>query len=155
MPKDSLKSISESIEKLTFKEKGFVKDYVKTGNATKAVLNNYDTKDENIAASIGSQNLRKLKIQKVIKSIADKIPDDRLLEVHLEGLEAGKHIYKNNNESGEIEDMGVEPDYAVRHKYLESGYKLKGLYVDKIANADGTPLQPTVVFIPKPFESNE
>jgi hypothetical protein len=46
----------------------------------------------------------------------------------MEGLEAGKHIFKNNNESGEIEDMGIEADYAVRHKYLDTALKLKGSY---------------------------
>lgn len=56
------------------------------------------------------------------------LPDKLLAKVHHEGLKAGKRIFKNNNESGEIEDMGVEPDYATRHKYLDSAYKLKGAY---------------------------
>ena len=56
------------------------------------------------------------------------LPDKDLAKVHKEGLQAGKHIFKNNNETGEIEDLGIEPDYSVRHKYLESGYKLKGSY---------------------------
>lgn len=153
MSKD-LKSIKEDIEKLTKKESGFIKDYIKTGNATKAVLNNYDTKDKNVAGAIGSENLRKPKIQKIIKSIADKIPDNKLLEVHLEGLEATKVSYIRKLTPDGPEDI-EEPDYAVRHKYLESGYKLKGLYVDKIGNPDGTPLQPTVIFIPQPYSSNE
>lgn len=56
------------------------------------------------------------------------IPDSKLAIVLMEGLEAGKHIYKNNNETGEIEDMGIEADYAVRHKYLETGLKLKNKF---------------------------
>lgn len=115
-------------EGLTKKEKGFVEDYIETGNATEAALNNYDTEDENVAASIGSQNLRKLKIQTAINSIAESIPDSDLIRVHLEGLQAGKKIFKNNNESGEIELVSEEPDHAVRHKYLDSAYKLKGTY---------------------------
>ena len=29
---------------------------------------------------------------------------------------------------GEIEKVSEEPDYAVRHKYLDTAYKLKGSY---------------------------
>ena len=70
------------------------------------------------------------------QELIDKhLSDEKLTKVHAEGLKAGKHIYKNNNESGEIEDMGVEPDYATRHKYLDSAYKLKGSYApDKNIN---------------------
>jgi hypothetical protein len=57
--------------KLTKKEKGFVKDFIDTGNGTKAVLNNYDTEDYDIASSIASQNLRKLKIQQALSEHAE------------------------------------------------------------------------------------
>jgi len=121
--------------KLTKKQKGFVKDYIKTENGTQAVMNNYDVKDNIVAKSIASENLTKPYIKEAIQSIADRIPDELLEKTHLEGLEAGKHIYKNNNETGEIDDLGVEPDFAVRHKYLDSAYKLKGSYApDKNIN---------------------
>lgn len=56
------------------------------------------------------------------------IPDKLLTKVHKEGLEAGRTIYKNNNATGTVDEVGYEPDYAVRHKYLDSAYKLKGSY---------------------------
>ena len=43
----------------TKKQRGFARDYVDTGNATKAALKNYDTQDINTAAVIGSENIRK------------------------------------------------------------------------------------------------
>lgn len=98
---------------LTKKEQGFIKDYLESGNGTKAALNNYDTESENVAANIASENLRKPKIIDAIKTIADSIPDEDLIRVHLEGLDA--------------DEEGV-PDYAVRHKYLDSAYKIKGIY---------------------------
>lgn len=101
------------MEELTKKQKGFVKDFVETDNATQSALNNYDTTDEATAASIGYENLRKPEIINAIKSIADKIPNELLERVHLEGLEATH------------EGM---PDYSVRHKYLDTAYKLKGVY---------------------------
>jgi len=114
---------------LTKQDKTFVKEIVETGNKTQSAKKAYKYKNNNTAGVMALEKLRIPKIQNAIKSIADQLPDDKLVEVHLEGLEAGKHIYKNNNETGEIDDLGVEADYAVRHKYLDSAYKLKGSYV--------------------------
>ena len=50
-------------------------------------------------------------------------------------MRASKEVWKNNNESGEIEKVSEEPDYAVRHKYLDSGYKLKGSYAPEKSQA--------------------
>lgn len=61
-------------ESLTKKEKGFVKDYIDTGNGTESALNNYDIESNNpinVAAVIASQNLRKLKIREAIESHAE------------------------------------------------------------------------------------
>ena len=52
--------------KPTLKQKGFVADYIKTKNRTKAALNNYDTDDYMTAAAIGSENLKKPQILKMI-----------------------------------------------------------------------------------------
>jgi len=122
------------MDELTKKQKGFVKDYLETGNGTRAVLENYDVKDENSAAAIASENLRKLKIQNAIKSIAEQIPDDELVRVHLEGLKAGKKT-----------EEGIEPDYAVRHKYLDSAYKLKGVYENNDEQKNINILMPVLV----------
>lgn len=110
--------------RLSTKEKGFVRDIIKGETGTQAILNNYDTEDENTAGVMASQNLTKLKIQEAIKTYADRIPDTLLEEVHLQGLKAGRLV---NDE--------LEADYAVRHKYLDSAYKLKGSYApDKNVN---------------------
>jgi hypothetical protein len=112
------------MNQLSKKQKGFIKDYVKTGNATISALNNYDTDDERVAQTIGSENLSKPMIQEAIKSIADRIPDELVEKVHLEGLQA---------------TQGENPDYSVRHKYLDSAYKLKGSYApDKNINVNMT-----------------
>lgn len=103
-------------KRLSKKQKGFIKDYIKTGNGTQSVLNNYDTTNEKAASVIAVENLGKVSIQKAIKSIADSLPNELLQKVHLEGLEAN--------------DSKADPDYAIRHKYLDSAYKLKGLYSD-------------------------
>ena len=59
---------------LTRKQEGFVKDYLDTGNATQAALNNYDIQSddpENVAGAIGSENLTKPKILAAIQNAAE------------------------------------------------------------------------------------
>ena len=56
------------------------------------------------------------------------LPDRDLAKVHKEGLKAGRKIFKNNNETNQIEEVGFEPDYLVRHKYLETAYKIKSKF---------------------------
>lgn len=59
------------------------------------------------------------------------IPDEDLIRVHLEGLKAVK-IHSSMTEPDRIED-----DFAVRHKYLDLAYKLRGdLAPEKHINID-------------------
>jgi hypothetical protein len=79
------------------------------------------------------------KAHTICKSIIwqDYLPDELLKEVHLEGLQATKKQFRNNVATGEIEEVAIEPDHAVRHKYLDSAYKLKGSYApEKSVNLD-------------------
>lgn len=113
---------------LTKKEKDFAKEYAKTGNGVQSALKTYDTEDYSTAGVIAHDNLKKPKIQKEIKSIADQISDKELLKVHKEGLKASRKIFRNNMKTGAIEYVGSEPDHTTRHKYLDTAYKLKKLY---------------------------
>ena len=69
--------------------------------------------------------------QKITKSktwkglMAIYLPDKLLAKKHKEGLNAVKKQFKNNNKTGKIEEVGEEVDYATRHKYLETAYKIK------------------------------
>ena len=105
------------MDKLTKKEQGFVRDYVETGNGVQSALKNYDTDSYKTASNIASTNLDKPRIQAAISSIADKIPDELLAQVHMDGLNAVRMAGEN-----------AEIDFGVRHKYLDSAYKLKGSY---------------------------
>lgn len=53
--------------KLTKKQRGFVKDYLESGNGTQAALKNCDTTDPAAAAVIASENLKKLNVASVIE----------------------------------------------------------------------------------------
>lgn len=58
--------------RLSKKQKGFVKDYLETGNATKAALDNYDTDSYGAAAVIGHENLKKPNVREYLESKAEK-----------------------------------------------------------------------------------
>lgn len=122
------------MKKLTRKQKGFVKDYIETGNATEAAERNYDVKDRNVANAIGNENLAKPSIRNAIEAA---LPDELLAKVHVEGLYATKRsgtgaMKIGISADGKVNDFGHteidEPDYAVRHKYLDTAYKIKGTY---------------------------
>ena len=110
-------------DKLTKKQKGFVKDYVETGNGTQSALKNYNTKDYKSASVIATENLDKLSIQNAILSIAERIPDDLLVEKHLA-------LLNKVDKEGDIDVQAVG-------KGLEMGYRVKGSYApDKTINVN-------------------
>lgn len=61
-------------EKLTKKQKEFARNYLDTGNATKSVIEaGYDVKNNEVARSIGSENLTKPNIIEYLSSQADAV----------------------------------------------------------------------------------
>lgn len=103
-------------------KKAFDKTLENGGNVSKAMSKSGYSKAM-------AKNPQKLTQSKGWQELMDKhLPDDLLAKVHREGLEAGKTVYKNNVTTGEMEEVGFEPDFSVRHKYLDSAYKLKGSY---------------------------
>lgn len=128
------KPVPTKKRRLSKKQKGFVKDIVKGKTGVQAALDNYDTTDYNTAHAIASENLQK---PAIAKAIQDYLPDELLAQVHLEGLMATKlsgtgGMKLSMGADGSVDEFGHSdlevPDYATRHKYLDSAYKLKGSY---------------------------
>ena len=61
----------------TLKQKKFVTEYLKTGNATESAARVYDVKNRDSANAIGSENLAKLSIQKAIQPAFDEADVNR------------------------------------------------------------------------------
>ena len=126
--------MAEKKPKLTVKQAKFVKEYVKNdGNGTKAALKAYDAKDETVASSIATENLRKPYImdellkaarrqgiteEKIIQPVVDALNDEQLdmrLKGHdrivklINGKENGLQLNIENAQGIEItfKDMGV------------------------------------------------
>ena len=139
----------------TPKEKAFLKEYANTLNATEAAMRVYNCKDRKSAASIGEQNLRKLEISDALE--AEGVSDHYLAKKIKEGAEATKVISARiivkkgaptSMANGELpladertDDFIEVPDYGVRHKYVETGLRVKGYGPsDKIINIDARTL---------------
>lgn len=123
-------------DKLTKRQKGFVKDYIISENGTDAAEKNYNTKDRYSASSIAVDNLKKPHIIEAIQSIAESIPDSLIVEKHLALLNKKEKVTKNNMTTGEIDviDTG-EIDVGAVSKGLDMIYKIKGTYApDKNIN---------------------
>jgi phage terminase small subunit len=120
---------------------------------------------ENTALYKHGEKLRKVK--PTIEELMDKrgLTDDRLLDVLDKGLDATKNIScnviinatKDANEQDAMrpahemtKDFVEVEDYPTRHKYLETGLKLRG-HLQKtevsLGNPDGSPLQVNVTFV--------
>jgi phage terminase small subunit len=113
------------MEKLSKQEKVFVNELAITGNKTQSVKKAYGIEDDNYAGVKGNRLIRNDKIntaiQEVKRTIAEQIPDDLLVKVQLEGLGATITTTKDGEEF-------TKPDHAIRHKYLDTGLKIKGTY---------------------------
>lgn len=150
-------------DQLTKQDKIFVKEIVEHGNQTEAAIKAYNYKNRNTAGVQAKDKLRNPKIQNAIQSLADRIPDDKLHQVMMEGLEATKpqgvggmamNISKNGIDSIGHSDMFIA-DYATRHKYLDTALKLKGAY-ETDENKNINILMPVLVkFLDKKDDSDK
>jgi len=129
----------KKLPKLSKKQKDFVKDYVLSGNGQESALNNYNIKGkdkENIARSIASENLTKPNVAlaieiktETLKSALEKkgITPDKIADKINVLLDASKPIFKNNNATGEIEQVGEEIDYIAVDKGLKHAKEIYGV----------------------------
>lgn len=95
-------------KRLSHKQKGFIKDIAGGMTGTQAALNNYDTKDERVAAVIASENLTK---PNIVNALADAFPDELLKNKHLELLNASRleHMvfptFNSDSDEGQDEEF--------------------------------------------------
>lgn len=108
----------KKVKPRTLKQRKWLKEYIKSGNATQAALKVYDTTSKDVAKRIGWENATKLNLSVIMD--AKGLTDDRLMEDTKNGLETVK------KEKSHTEEDVWMPDHAVRHKFLETALRLKG-----------------------------
>ena len=156
-------------KKLTVKQRKFLKYYLQSGNASDAALKaGYALRES------GFENLTKPLVQIAFQQLLDKqgITDKKLSEVLGKGLDAEKtvgylHQYKKKGKNGKVEKIQPDeiissefvdvPDLPTRHKYMETAYKLKGQFKEKVelTGEDGLPLKLILEVIEKKNDRNK
>jgi hypothetical protein len=146
--------------KRTFKERQFIEAYINNhGNATEAYLSLYPNSSREAAKSSGSRMLTKANFSNEELLNEMGMTDAYLHNKLDEGLNATKTISvvpikpkearDNDTDLPEATSKNIEfvdvNDYAVRHKYLDTAYKLKGKYPpttvkNELTGAGGAPL---------------
>jgi hypothetical protein len=89
------------------KEKIFIDTIIKTKNATKSALEAYDTTDENVAGSIGSENLQKPKIRaEIMRLLGDNdVKIEEIFSVHKRNMLQDKHLPTSQKAVGDFYDI--------------------------------------------------
>lgn len=134
MEEDTLLSVTTVTKRppKTIKEKRFVKEYLKSGNATEAAAKVYDVSNLNSAHAIGSQNLQRLTISDELDKIG--LTDSKIASVLLDAIDAQKTVssYNTNREANaETDDFIDIPDWQARLKAIEITAKMKGHFIEK------------------------
>lgn len=113
------------LPKLTKKREGFVRDFVETGNATEAVLRNFDVQKRTTATVIGSQLLTVPEI-----ATAVELGKQSLREALEEEGVTAKRIAGKINELLDAK-IGDEPNYQAIDKGIAHAVKIRGDYTEE------------------------
>lgn len=108
-------------KKLTPKREGFVEDFVKTGNATEAVVRNFDTKNRDSAKVIGSKLLTNANVIEAVEE--KKLTLKEALEK--KGVTSEK-IAEKVDVLLEATDEKGNPDYKAIDKGIAHATRIRG-----------------------------
>lgn len=119
----------------TIKEKKFLQEFIKTGNATEAASRVYDVTNRDSAKSIGSEILTKLDITEIMEKKG--LTDEKITDTLIKGMEANKTVRSadpNVESDAESNDFIDIPDWQARLKATELASKIKGHLKDKMVH---------------------
>ena len=150
-----------STKVLTKLERKWYKEYLECFNSTDALRRAYPNNKyapdsvRTIASQTKKSVFAKLSITDADLAEAMGLTNEALLNTNKEGMKATKPIIIN----GEVKAV---PDYAVRHKYMETAMKITGTLKDtsrvELTGADGEPLRIELIagigFLNKPNGNN-
>lgn len=102
----------------TIKEKKFLQEFIKTGNATEAAARVYDVKNRKNARAMGTETLAKLDITEIMEEKG--LTDEKIVDTLLDGMEAENNLGK--------------PEWTARLKATELSSKIKGHLKEKMVH---------------------
>ncbi len=116
-----------ALDKLTFKQRTFLKRYLETGEVVNSARAAGYATD-----SSGTQTLQKAPVKEAFQELLEQegLSDKAIAKCLQEGLNATK-ISRSQFE-GKFTDEKIDVDRATRHRYAETILKLKDKYVEKV-----------------------
>jgi phage terminase small subunit len=144
---------TNSVDKtLTLKRRKFLKCYFETGNATLAAKQAFDCKSIESANSMGSEYLRVLKSPIKAYMESKGLSLGYLVEKIREGADATRPtnasiLISKDGKVEKAEEQGLieVPDYAVRHKYVETAAKWLGIQGEERIEGESGKLRRRIV----------
>lgn len=111
---------------LTPKERKFIKGVVAGKTKRQAALEAYDVKTPETASVMASETLKRPNVQEALEAAYAEhgLSISKLIKPIADGLEASKDVYKNNNETKQVELVGSEPDHPTRLRAASMGLGL-------------------------------
>src|SRR3990167_1576500 len=113
-------------DKLTYKQKAFVNEFLKTKNATASAMNVYDVKNRTVAKSIGAENLSKPAIREAIESILQSSGYDprTSVEALIENQERGKGVKATASDSIRASELllKMSGNFIERHQSVSMNF---------------------------------
>jgi len=117
--------------KLTYKQKAFVNEFVKTKNATTSAMNVYDVKSREVAKSIGTENLSKPAIRQSIETLLQASGYDPVssVEALIENQEKGKGVKATASDSIRASELllKMSGNFIEKRQSVSVNYGLDGL----------------------------
>ncbi len=121
---------------LTKKRRGFVNDYADTGNATRAVQNNYPVKNIETARAMGSELLTFPNVQEELRKLGfDSNNAKRVIgeilnneeEESKDRIKAAENIFKVNGDYAPDKSVNINFDGESTERTRELGDRILGL----------------------------
>ena len=146
-----METIKKEVRRITVKQRKWIREYIRCGNATEASMRTYNVKDRPSAGVIGCQNIKKLRIPFLemmeIAGLTDE--NDIVLLNKLRNAQKQQvcDIYVDKDGDGEYKinknqnSFIVVDDNQTQFKALELTQKLKGRLKD--SNGNGKTVLPT------------
>lgn len=107
-------------KKLTPKQKAFVEEYIKTGNATQAILNaGYKTTSPRTAANMGARLLARPVVQEALKKRYSKVDKKRIADAD-EVLEYLTSVMRGESRGSELVVEGDGPGVSVAREFMKT-----------------------------------
>lgn len=146
------------MDKIKPSERKFINEYIKDGDAVRAVI---DTNRHIVSEESAEQLAKKHLNNKTIQELADTLLGNALLVVkHAELLEQTKTVVQYDPKTGQIIAENTDiPDTDVRLKALDMAYKLRGLYAPEKRqtvnlNIETNSVDPDVIEMTKKYEED-